>query len=329
MKKLTGILLGILAILVYAVPVLAIALPDSTPQIIKKYAYRNLIESGDVLFIWEANIPYAVTPDVPVTEAFMWRLIAADGVTELGQTTGYVYNDSGYGYNVYSLYFSAADALAWAGAYTLRLRCNPIYFTDPKTYNFPINAADYTSLTTQAANQAALAATILEMAQDLNVAWGLTPATSLITEDEASTVLSIYGESVFRGSVYGLQAMAPAAFSHVITSITVTDRTWTDGYSANVTAQYNGTWIQTAKAAGATLWGTSYDLTSIILVLIACGLLIVVAAVLGSDIWSGLVLSALSALIFARLGFYPLTFFIMIGALVWIYFSAKVWGQLR
>lgn len=329
MKKVFGIILGLMATLTIATPAFAIALPDSTPSVIKKYVYRNLIESGDKLVVWEANIPYAVTPTTPVTQTFTWRLIGTDGTTELGTTTGYAYDKLGYGYNVYSMYFAAADNFTWGTAYTLRLSGNPIHFGAPPEYNFTIAVSDYTSLTTQADNQAALAATVLLLAQDLNIAWGLTTATSLLTEDEASTVLSVYGEAVFRGSIYSLQSMAPTVFSHIITNLTLTNRTFGTGYSDNITNQWAGTWVQTAKAAGNTLWGTSYDLMSILLVLICCAGVIGLNVWASGDIWAGLLDSGNVAIVMARLAFYPLAFLSLIGALLWIYTGGKIWGQFR
>jgi len=80
--------------------------PDSTPTLVKADWYRNLLEPDDRLLIWEANIPYAIPPTTLVTETFYWELIDTDNVTVLGTTTGYAYHDNGYGYNVYSMYFS-------------------------------------------------------------------------------------------------------------------------------------------------------------------------------------------------------------------------------
>src|SRR3990172_808934 len=76
--------------------------PDSPPVIsggiLGIDAYRNLLETGDRGFLVYANIPYAAPPTSPENESFMWQLMSTDGLTVIGQTTGYPYEDSGYGY---------------------------------------------------------------------------------------------------------------------------------------------------------------------------------------------------------------------------------------
>jgi len=71
------LVLGILAIFILsAVPVYAaMPNPDSPPTITRMDIYRNLLETGDMLYIWEANIPYATTPDYKVGDAFVWQLL--------------------------------------------------------------------------------------------------------------------------------------------------------------------------------------------------------------------------------------------------------------
>lgn len=303
--------------------------PDSPPSIEATNIYRNLRETGDNLFLIYANIPYASLPDTPVTETFIWRLIDTDNTTELGSTVGTAYNDDGYGFNVYSMYFTAAEVTAlgivWGTSYTIRLSGNPAVFDTPPVYNFTINAAQYSSLTVTAEVQVELAQRILNIAADLESKWGLTASESLLTQNETATVLSIFGEAFFRGAINGLQALAPTVFSIVIRAIDLDDRTWTTEYAENVTGQWGGTWVETAQEAGKTLFGTSYDLLSIIILLVGCGGLLIGNLMLTGDHWNGLVDVAILSIIGARLGMYDLGFLIMIAALCWIYISAKVW----
>ena len=332
----TGILLVLLAVLLLpATPCYADTPdPDSTPTVEQINVYRNLRKTGDMLFIIYANIPYGTPPDLPVTQTFIWRLLNADNGTELGSTVGYAYNvgthdDDGYGYNVYSLYFTDDEVddldIDWGTAYTVRLSGNPSAFDDPPIYNFTINAADYSSLTETADVKAELASRILTIAADLDIKWGLAAVYSLLTEAEAGTVLSIYGEAFFRGAIFGLQSLAPGVFSVVIRDFVVEDREWDPEYSENITGQWGGTWADTSIAAGKALFGTEYDLLSVIMVLIMCGGLLIGNIYLTADHWNGLVDVAAFGVIAARLGMYDFAFLLLVAALCWIYIGTKIW----
>ena len=336
MKRLgIGILLALLAGLMLATPVYADTPdPDSNPAIDTTNIYRNLRETGDMLVVVYANIPYATPPSTPVTQTFTWRLMDTDNVTELGSTVGYAYNvgthqDDGFGYNVWSMYFSADNVtslgIVWGTSYPLRLSGNPAVFDAPPVYNFPISLVDYSTLTDTADVKAELAARILNIAGDLESKWGLTATYSLLAQSETATVLSIYGEAFFRGAIHGLQAFAPAVFSVVIREIDISDRDWDPEYSENVTGQWAGTWAETAREAGKALFGTEYDLLSIIMLLVMSVGLLIGNIMLTGDHWNGLVDVAILGVIGARLGMYDLAFLILVAAVCWIYIGMKIW----
>lgn len=327
--RLLGLLLAVIAIVIAATPVYAdTADPDSTPTVSNIYVYRNLLETGDRLYLWYANIPYATTPDTDVTETFVWRLIDTDGVTVLGSTTGYAYNDDGYGYNVYSMYFDAAAALTWEALYTLRLTGNPSVFVTPKSYNFPISANKYTDETTTAANQAALASTIITLAGDLDAKWALTADFSLLLQTETGVVLSIYGEAVFRGVIFGVQALAPAAFRFVIEDIAITDRTWSSNYTDTLTNQWSGTWVETAQQGAEALFGSGWNLGSLLLVLAIMGAVIYANISLTSDAWNGMIDGAFVLIIGARLGMIGLGYIALLAAVCVIFMGIRIWNTI-
>jgi len=298
--------------------------PDSTPTLVKADWYRNLLEPDDRLLIWEANIPYAIPPTTLVTETFYWELIDTDNVTVLGTTTGYAYHDNGYGYNVYSMYFSEADALAWNQVYTLRLSGNPAVFDTPPQYNYPVPVNTFTLLTTSDENKGALAITIIDIAADLDNQWGLTGTDRLILETESGTVLSWWGESVFRGAVYGCQALAPAAFRFIIDDLEAADRVWDTEYSANLTTIYDGTWIEPAKIAGGTLFGVGYDLTSIIITIGLCIGLMYLNLKLTNDQWNAWMDVAIVLVVAPRIDLFPLTFTALVCALAAMYTGTRI-----
>lgn len=304
--------------------------PDSTPTMVAN-AYRNLIETDDQLYVFYANIPYGAVPDALVTEAFIWQLIDTDGSTVIGQTTGTPFNDSGYGYNVYSMYFSAADAPTWDQAYTARLTGNPTIFDTPPTFDFVLGPGDFSALTEQTSVQDDLALRILVIAGDLFIRWGLTSSTTLVNAQETGTVLSARGETFFRGAIFGLQAMAPGVFQIGVGLITATDRTWDTGYAANISSQYVGTFVGTAQTAGADFFNKSYDLVSIIFLLVILIAIVAGNLLITRNVWSGMVDVTLVSVLFARIGIPAvlLTFMGLIGAICWVYISAKIWGVVR
>ena len=330
------ILLGLLVVLLLpATPVYADTPdPDSTPTVVRFNVYQNMRQTGDWLVLIYANIPYGGIPDQPVTETFIWSMLDTDNVTELGSTVGYAYNvgthqDDGFGYNVYSMYWDADNVtdldLDWLTTYTIRLTGNPAVFDTPPVYNYTINIAAYSSETVRADVQAELADRVLFLANDLNVKWGLSADYSLLIEEEAGPVLSIYGQAFFRGAIYGLQSLAPGAFPVEIRLVDVAARDWDPEYSENVTGQWGGTWVDTSQAAGKALFGTDYDLLSIIMLLAMGTGLLIGNIMLTGDHWNGLVDVAVISIMGARLGMYDLAFLIMIAALCWMYIGTKVW----
>src|SRR6056297_2070596 len=109
MKRIIGALVvAIFMAVISASPAMAsVPQPDTIPSVIQVDVFRNLRETGDMLYVIYANIPYSTIPDIPVDEAYWWELQSSG--TALGSTSGYAYNTYGYGYNVYSMYFSADD----------------------------------------------------------------------------------------------------------------------------------------------------------------------------------------------------------------------------
>ena len=107
-------------------------------------------------------------------------------------------------------------------------------------------------------------------------------------------------------------------------------RTWDTAYADNISAQWGGTWIDTAQAAGKAFFNTDYDLFSIILVLGLGMMLLVGNIMVTGDHWNGMIDVGFLAVITARLGMYDLAILILIAALCWFYIGTKVWfGMIR
>lgn len=317
---------AITLILIIAAPVYAIDLPDSTPTVPEIYCWRNVLETDDFLCVILENTPYTTTPDVNYSEAFLWRFMDTDGTTELAQSLGSNYNESGYGYNVIGWYFDAASAPTWGQSYYLTLSGNPAHFASPPQYSYQINAGDYSALTDTDDVQAAIAARVLLLANDLDSYWGLTSDESLLLEIETGTVLSTYGEAFFREALYGLQAYAGEAFRLIINDVNIEDRTWNTNYSSNLTIQYSGSYIDPAMTAGQNMLDVNYNLFGLIGVIILCiGVIITEWFISGGDMWEKLIPCAAILVIAARLGVMGLGELALLAAVSWLFVDAKIW----
>lgn len=333
-KTLYLILCGVVLLsLVFALPCRAMSWPTSTPTVIQFDVYRNLLETGDRLLLIYENTPYSTTPTTPASDTFIWRLYAADNVTEIGSAVCYPYHDNGYGYNLVSMYFTAAQATAlgftWGATLNVRLSGNPVYFspTIPQ-YNFSITSGDYSSLTVTADVQAELSVRILTLASDLDIQWGLTTY-SLLQETETGTVLSLYGEAFFRGAIYGLQGLCPQVFAYVISNIDTTPRTWTTTYVTAVQNQWTGTWVDTAKNALDALFGTSYSIAWLMISIVAMVVVIILDVVVAGDPWLGVLDGCVVLILTTRLGFMNLGILGLIAAVCFMYSSARLWGVFK
>lgn len=304
------------------------AAPDSTPVVTSINVYRNLLESGDSLYLIYANIPYASIPTTPEPSAFIWQLIALDGTTVLGSTTGFAYNQSGYNQNIYSMYFPSSAGLAWGAAYTVRLVGNPTVFTTMLgPYNTTIPSGSYTSLTSISDNQVALAAYVLSTAAALNIAWALTPTFLLTAQTDTGSTLSIYGQTVFRGSIPGIQVMAPDAFLTQIQNIALVDQHFGNNYTTTLQNQWTGTWVATALQGMVDFFQTGYDLADFLAVLAICLGVLICNLMFTGDGMNGLMDVLLVLIAATRLGAFPLVVLGLVGFVCIVYLGTILFGR--
>jgi hypothetical protein len=190
------------------------------------------------------------------------------------------------------------------------------------TYDYPITSASYSALTATADVKAELAADIITISEDLDAAWGLTD--SLLFEDDAGTVLSAFGQAYWRGNVPGIQSMAPTLFPLAIQNIDNANRTFTDNYSTALANQYTGTWVETARAAGTALFGTTFNLLDLIIVLAAFIAIVVANIYLTNDAWNGMIDGCLLLLIFTRLSMFEMGYLMLVAAAAILYMAAGI-----
>ena len=209
--------LATLGLLLIASPALAIDSPDEL-QINSVYVFQHCLETNDQLYIVEYFVDYDIdddpltddNPDENITEACIGRLM--DGVDELGAVAPYAYYDLGYDEGIFAIYFSATDPNlpTWNGDYTMKLMGNPTLDWDPAIPSTSVDVFDLWSSSTGITDtQNELAARILYLADQLELAWGI----NMVDSTGTGSYLSPYGEAYFTNVILNIQAMAPKAFA--------------------------------------------------------------------------------------------------------------------
>lgn len=338
MKKwVKAIIIGFcLSIIAPATIVLAdIPIPDSAPTIVSIKIWNSLLSSNDTLILIYANIPYASTPAYPVNSAFMWNLVdSTDNI--VGSNLEFPYHDSGYGYNVASLYFDNTTAPTWSGNYTLELvGIPPAFTTVTPSWSFLIPSDSWITPTETATDQANaaqldLAAQVIYLSGQLDSRWPNTADTSLLLVSDTGTFLSLIGQYFWNGAMPGAQGLAPTVYRTIFSAINTTVRTWSDNYTTALSSQWSSdnstVWISDAQQAGADFFNLGWDLLSAIMVLAVGFGLVVANLYLTGDAWNGLMDVSVWLIIAGRLGLYGLGFLGLITALCLIYISYKIWG---
>jgi hypothetical protein len=211
------ILMAIILMLCLPIPALSLTLPSSM-SIPDVKVFRNLAETGDMLYIFEYDIAFTsdnYSQTTPASDSFIFRLYNTDGVTLLAATTPYIYSffgSNGYGHGVSSFYFSANTTKpTWGSAVTIELYGVPAYFSPAQSYSYTLTTSKYTTSTTEEANRAELYNYVLILSDRLASYYHSTGIILKATSD-SGIILSSYGELYFRGAIPGLQSLCPTLF---------------------------------------------------------------------------------------------------------------------
>ncbi len=209
-------------------PVAVSAADPPTPDIFaidSALVVRHLIQEDDFLLVFGENIHYdADQPSTPANKLFHFRLMDTDGETQLGAADPYPYNNSGYDMGFSAFYFPAASAPIWESALVLKMMGNPQYWDSPPEVNYTLTTSDFSQLDSQDENQGLLRNFIVEICRDLEVNWSI----KLLTETSEGTILHSTGDSYARGTILGLQAMAPQLFSVQTYAPDTSRRSWSE-----------------------------------------------------------------------------------------------------
>ena len=201
------ILMALLAL--PAVPVYAIADPDTAPQVSAVYVYE--FDNGSVGVLIDYYLDYAVLPAETATEAYLAVFVDTDGTTQLKSVAPYTFVDSGYGRGLVWIPFTSAEAATYGltstsiAAYRIWLTGNPTlaWAGDPPKTITTIDQWVTTSV------PETLASRILYYADVLELAWSL----DMVEATADGNKLTSVGASYFENVISGCRTLAPGAFS--------------------------------------------------------------------------------------------------------------------
>lgn len=249
-------LVGLIFLLIGTPVAAADPATPTTFSFVSVSAYRNLYETGDALYIFHYNIYYSSSqPSTPANKLFLYRLFDTDGVTQIGATSPYPYNNSGYDEGIGGFYFAAADAPTWGSSLTIIMDGNPQYWSSPPVATYTYVLSDYCQYSTKAQNQTSLGNWLLNQCVDLEVNWGI----KLITEGAAGTVLTTTGETYLKGTIAGIKEMCPQIFSITVSQNSITDAPYTSRSAVDEWEhQWDGTWVETALMSFGDLFGIGW-----------------------------------------------------------------------
>lgn len=243
MKKLwhivtTSLILSLLTILAVAQPVQAIDPPVSV-SIDTINVYRDLIETGDHLYLIKFNIKYTTYPtDESADQVFIIRLFRADDV-EVGTITPFnnPYFHSGFGQGAISLYYTssevASNGMVWGSSMYARLEGNP--FT---SWNGTAPTPAISNISTWTTDGGtALGNRVLGLAITLQSAWG---AANLLVN---SGTLTATGENYFISIIPQLRLASPTIFSGFVTQAQFYERSHGLTYVLTLRSQWSTTWL--------------------------------------------------------------------------------------
>lgn len=275
------------------VPYLSLTYTLAHPSVtfLSAQAVRDTISNGDIALMFSANLSFSSFPTTPANLTLRYELW--NGSTLLQRQTPYVLHNYGYGQTVGSFYFTASNAPAWGGNYTIRIQEQAGYFESAQSYNLTLVAGNWSSYTGQLDNQALAATYAMGLAQGLETAYGY----DFWTTSDTGNVLASYGEVYFKGAIPGITGIAPSIFtrqSQIIGSGDV-------GYNQNLGLQYqqrsqNWDIVKGFNRIG-TYIGTEGATLACYIIILACLALIIFTAWKGwgvdpGMIGSGIILTA-------------------------------------
>ena len=265
----SGLIIVLVALL--CTPFIALA-ADTAPDdlsIESAIASRNLIETGDFLFTVQFEVDWDSAASYPeegaIDQTFLVQLI--DSGTQIATVAPYPFYNDGYGHGVVSFYFSGTDAatLAWGDPYTIRITSQPGWITPIVSYDYAMGSSDYCPDTDQDDNQDWLKDWIIDAAEDIENAWGISDT---LTTVSVTDVLTELGESYFGRVIPGLRYLCPGLFTVNTRSPGWQDETWSHANETAVEGQWDGSgnWVENALEGVDELIGGRFILLNFVMI---------------------------------------------------------------
>jgi len=249
LRKLFVIVASVITCLAIALPCFAIADPDIGPVINAVYAFQNVSEDGDMLFIIDETISYNTLPVENAYSAFYLDFIDEDTITVIAEARIVPFYNSGYSRGLIAIYFDdatcTANTMVWNDVFVLSLEGDPTLTWDDGTAPADtITGADFTwSINTNmSAVKGEISSLVISLAQMLDATWGYSgTANSLLESTTDGLKLSGDGQAYFSGVLPGITGLGLDAFITSVYSPEVHKRVYTNTGATNLIGQLAGT----------------------------------------------------------------------------------------
>jgi len=293
MKRLSFLIAFILAVII-ATPALAITNPSSV-NIVKVHATQNVLETGDILFMAEYAINYAVIPDELVNETFIFRLMDTDNSTELGRVLAYPYVDNGFGKGVISFYFSAATAPG-TSQYIISICGNPAVFPSFVPQDFTMPASAYTVYSSVADTD--IYSQVMIYATDLDPTYQTALGSSLVSSSNGAVTLTLssVGEIYFTNAIPNLLNMSPSLFLVQASTPTASADSYNTTQADIYKNRFVSTWVFDSQAALGELLDTDAQIAMSFIAVALCIIWATLATLFGGNVVGGYILSGVTIL---------------------------------
>lgn len=221
--------------------------PPDTLEIRGAAAFRDLLETGDMLVAVHYNIDYSITgePSDTARDLFLIRLM--EGADELGVVTPYPFYNDGYDQGIAALYWSAADAPAWEGTYMVRIQGNPAAFASPPSVSQALST--WSGVEGQGPNQQALHDWMVSAIQSLESNWSVT----LLEASDSGYIVNATGHAYITGAIPGIQQLCPSLFWIAQQTMDTSTREWGTAQADLYAARFDDTWVGNGLGATADL----------------------------------------------------------------------------
>ncbi len=314
-----GVIVAWISFMVVYETAFGISNPDSiTIEGVK--AYDSVLEADDLLMVVEYNLPYAVTPDEIISDAYLGRFL--NGTTELTSVEPFAFNDKGYGRGIFSFYFSAAQKATASIEFDNPNSENYLVTLQGKPGVFPGTAPSITSPTIDwqsgLLSQIKLHFHIRNLAYKFenDPGWNDDPDfDDLIQSPGGVEQLTGSGEEYFSNAIPQLQSMIPGIFSSGTSAPDFSQSPDNQDYADDLDTFWDGNWVGTHFDTLATTYDAPRGVITALIATLFIGLIAFFSAnLLGQNAEAagfGMMTMAVTLPMFTAINMVPLNFTIV------------------